>query len=98
VINQHNELIFVVSISVQINLRSNLGGRAARGGATAMVSQGLRFVITLGATSVMARLLKPQDYGLIGMVALVTGFVSMYKDLGLSAATIQRPEISGRSD
>ena len=76
------------------HLRSNLGGRAARGGALAMGSQGLRFVITLGATSVMARLLTPQDYGLIGMVGLVTGFVSMYKDLGLAAATIQRPEIS----
>ncbi len=42
----------------------------------------------------MARLLTPQDYGLIGMVAVVTGFVSMYRDLGLSAATIQRSEIS----
>jgi PST family polysaccharide transporter len=42
----------------------------------------------------MARLLTPHDYGLIGMVALVTGFVSMYKDLGLASATIQRPEIS----
>jgi len=76
------------------HLRSNLGGRAARGGALAISSQTLRFVITLGATSVMARLLSPQDYGLIGMVALVTGFVSMYKDLGLASATIQRPEIN----
>jgi PST family polysaccharide transporter len=42
----------------------------------------------------MARLLTPQDYGLIGMVAFVTGFVAMYKDLGLSAATIQKSEIS----
>ena len=42
----------------------------------------------------MARLLTPQDYGLIGMVAIVTAFVSTYKDLGLAAATIQRPEIT----
>src|SRR6185437_15205101 len=42
----------------------------------------------------MARLLTPADYGLIGMVAFVTGFVAMYKDLGLSAATIQRTEIT----
>jgi len=60
----------------------------------ALATQGLRFVITLGATSILARLLTPQDYGLIGMVALVTGFVSIYKELGLSAATIQRSEIS----
>lgn len=76
------------------HLKANLGGRAVRGGVIAVVSQGLKFIITIGATSVMARLLTPQDYGLIGMVAFVTGFVSMYKDLGLSAATIQRSEIS----
>src|SRR4026207_1476252 len=76
------------------HVKSNLAGRTARGGAVAIVSQGLKFAITIVATSVMARLLTPNDYGLIGMVAFVTGFVSMYKDLGLSAATIQRSEIS----
>ena len=76
------------------HLRVNLGGRTARGGVVAIVSQGLKFVITIGATSVMARLLTPADYGLIGMVAFVTGFVAMYKDLGLSTATIQNREIS----
>ncbi len=76
------------------HLKVNLGGRAARGGAVAITSQGLKFIVTLAATSVMARLLTPQDYGLVGMVAVVTGFVSMYKDLGLAAATIQRPEIT----
>jgi O-antigen/teichoic acid export membrane protein len=76
------------------HLKVNLGGRAARGGVVAITSQGLKFIIMLTATSVMARLLTPQDYGLIGMVAVVTGFVSMYKDLGLSAATIQKSEIN----
>jgi len=76
------------------HLKINLGGRAARGGAITIVSQALKFLITIAATSIMARLLTPQDYGLVGMVAFVTGFVSMYKDLGLSAATIQRSEIS----
>ena len=76
------------------HLKINLGGRAARGGVVAITSQGLKFIVTLAATSVMARLLTPQDYGLIGMVAFVTGFVSMYKDLGLSAATIQKSEIN----
>jgi PST family polysaccharide transporter len=76
------------------HLRVNLGGRTVRGGAVAITTQALKFIITIGATSVLARLLTPQDYGLIGMVAFVTAFVSLYKDLGLGAATIQRPEIS----
>ena len=43
---------------------------------------------------VLGRLLQPADYGLIGMVVVVTGFVSMFKDLGLSAATVQREDIT----
>jgi O-antigen/teichoic acid export membrane protein len=76
------------------HLKTNLGGRTARGGTLAVATQALKFFLTIGATSVMARLLSPQDYGLIGMVAFVTAFVSTYKDLGLAAATIQRPEIT----
>jgi PST family polysaccharide transporter len=76
------------------HLHKNLGGRTARGGALAVSSQAFKFLITIGATAVMARLLTPQDYGLIGMVAFVTSFLSTYKDLGLAAATIQRPEVS----
>ena len=76
------------------HLRTNLSARAARGAAVAVTTQALKFLISLVATSVMARLLTPQDYGLIGMVAFVTGFVAMYKDLGLSVATIQKSEIS----
>jgi len=76
------------------HLHKNLGGRTARGGALAISSQALKFLITMGASAVLSRLLTPQDYGLIGMVAFVTAFLSTYKDLGLAAATIQRPEIS----
>jgi len=75
-------------------LKADLGVRTARGSAVAVGSQGLRFVIGIIVTAVLARLLTPQDYGLVGMVAVVTGFVSMFKDLGLSAATIQRAEIN----
>jgi O-antigen/teichoic acid export membrane protein len=76
------------------HLKTDLALRTARGGAVTIASQGLTFVISLGATAVMARLLSPQDYGLIGMVAVFTNFVAMFKDMGLSAATIQRAEIN----
>jgi PST family polysaccharide transporter len=76
------------------HLRVDLGARAARGGAVTITTQATRFFITIAATSVMARLLTPQDYGLIGMVAVVMGFVSIYKDLGLTSATIQKKEIT----
>lgn len=48
----------------------------------------------MGATVILARLLTPRDYGLIGMVTVVTGFLAMFKDIGLSQATVQRAELS----
>lgn len=76
------------------HLKANLGGRTARGGAITMTSHVLKFVITLVATIFMARLLTPADYGLIGMVIVFTNYMTMFKDMGLSLATVQRPEIS----
>ena len=75
-------------------LQAGLGTRTARGGAITFASQGFKFFASLGTTMVLGRLLRPSDYGLIGMVVVVTGFVSMFKDLGLSAATVQREAIT----
>ena len=61
-----------------------------------MASHGVKFAIGIVATAILARLLSPQDYGLIGMVAVATNFVAMFKDLGLSHATVQRAEISSQ--
>jgi PST family polysaccharide transporter len=75
-------------------LKSNLGRRTARGGALTITTQGIKFVFSTGTTVVLARLLTPQDYGLIGMVAVVTGFISLFRDLGLSQATVQKEKIN----
>lgn len=76
------------------HLKSDLKGRSARGGMVTFVAQALKFVLSMAGTVILARLLTPQDYGLIGMVAVVTGFISLFKDLGLSTATIQKAEIN----
>lgn len=76
------------------HLRSNLAARSVRGGAVTLGAQVFRFVISVGSTAVLARLLVPKDFGLIGMAAAVTGFISMFRDLGLSQATIQREEVT----
>lgn len=43
---------------------------------------------------VLARLLDPKDFGLVGMVTAVTGVFNIFKDAGLSLVTIQRPTIT----
>jgi O-antigen/teichoic acid export membrane protein len=76
------------------HLKTNLKQRSVRGGAVTIVAQASKFILKFGSTAILARLLSPDDYGLIGMATVVVGFVEYFKDLGLSTATIQRAEIN----
>jgi O-antigen/teichoic acid export membrane protein len=76
------------------HLNADLRGRSLRGGVVNLSSQGAQFFIQTTATVVLARLLTPADFGLVAMVATVTGLGQAFADLGLSEATIQRKDIS----
>jgi O-antigen/teichoic acid export membrane protein len=75
------------------HIKGDLKRRTVRGGAVAFGSQLIRQALTVGSTAILARLLTPADTGLIAMVTVITGFVALFNDLGLSAATVQRAEI-----
>lgn len=74
--------------------RIGLKRRSVRGGFAAGLSHGLKFLIQLGATAVLARLLSPHDFGLVAMTAVISGFIIMFADAGLSVATIQREDLN----
>ena len=76
------------------HLKNDLKQRSVRGGAVTIIAQASKFALKFGSTAVLARLLVPEDYGLIGMATVVIGFVEYFKDLGLSTATIQKAEIN----
>jgi PST family polysaccharide transporter len=76
------------------HLKDDLKGRAVRGGAVTLTSQAIKFALQLASTMILARLLTPADYGLVAMVAVVIVFAEMFKDMGLTLATIQRSEIT----
>jgi O-antigen/teichoic acid export membrane protein len=71
------------------HLQSDLAGRSTRGGAVTLSAQVFKFVFSTVATIVLARMLTPEDYGLIGMVAILINFVGMFQYLGLSTATVK---------
>jgi PST family polysaccharide transporter len=75
------------------HLMADLGRRAASGGAIAVGAQLVKMGLQLMTAAILARLLEPEDFGLVAMAATVTIFVSLFTDLGLSTATIQRREI-----
>lgn len=76
------------------HLQADLKGRSVRGGLLNLTSQGVQFLIQFISTVVLARLLTPADFGLVAMVATVTGLGQAFADLGLSEATIQRKDIN----
>jgi O-antigen/teichoic acid export membrane protein len=57
-----------------------------------VVKQASQFLIT----AVLARLLAPTDFGLIGMAAVFVNFVSIFNEFGLSAALIQKKDAEQR--
>lgn len=71
-------------------LRERIAQRAARGALALAVAKPVKAVLTLGSIAVLARLLTPADFGLVAMVAVVTRFIDVFRDAGLSTATIQR--------
>ena len=73
---------------------SSLGSRAARGAAVTVGAQGIRMVLQIATISILARLLSPEDYGLLAMVLVVIGIGEMVRDFGLSTAAIRAPSLS----
>lgn len=72
------------------SLRRSVGrGALATGGA-----QGVRLACQFASVIVMSRLLAPEDFGIVAMVAPVMGFVGLFQDLGLMQATVQKKRIT----
>lgn len=76
------------------HLSGDLRKRAVSGAVVTAAAQAAKFVINLLSAIVLARLLMPEDFGLVAMVTTVTGFLRVFKDAGLSTATIQKAEIT----
>ncbi len=74
-------------------IAKDLASKSVRGGIVTVGSTVAMFVINVARTVVLARLLTPSDFGLIGMVAVFINFASMFKDAGLSIATVQKDNI-----
>lgn len=65
-----------------------------RGGTFTLASQGVITVVQLTSTVVLARLLLPEDYGMVAMVTALTSFAGLFRDMGLSPAAVQSKTLS----
>ena len=72
----------------------DLKERVIRGGLAKIGTQVANLALRLGSLMILARLLEPKDFGLVAMVTAISGGLSLFKDAGLSMATVQRDSIS----
>lgn len=80
------------SLDVSKNLRKN----SVRGASFMSFARIGGLVLRLGSTAILARMLSKGDFGIFGMTAVFSNFLAIFMDVGLSQATIQRPEINHR--
>lgn len=58
------------------------------------LSTGIVTALQLVQLAVLARLLKPSDFGLMAMATVIIGFAQTYSDMGISAAIVHRQEVN----
>lgn len=71
-----------------MNIKKNIIGGVFWTTIEAVINRGFSFIIQM----ILARLLLPQDYGLVGMAVVFISFLEVFNDLGMSAALVQRKE------
>jgi PST family polysaccharide transporter len=76
------------------HLVSDLRGRAISGAVVTTGAQIVKLVLTLGSTVILARMLAPQDFGLVAIAATGLGLCRSFKEGGLATATVQSAEIT----
>jgi len=72
----------------------DLKRRVVRGAGFTFLATALRVLLTVGSTAILARLLTPEDYGLVGLASIVTELTAALTNVGLSAILIQRSRLS----
>lgn len=75
-------------------MASTLARAAARGAYFTLAAQLARIILQLLSVVVLARILSPHDYGLLAIVLVVVGLGEIFRDFGLTSASIQAPELS----
>ena len=60
------------------------------------MGKGAAKLISFVNTLILARLLTPEDYGLMAIVMVIVGFIGFFNEIGLGAAIKHRAEISAQ--
>ncbi|MCF6736934.1 lipopolysaccharide biosynthesis protein [Blastococcus sp. KM273129] len=67
---------------------------ASRGAVVSLGGQMARALLQVVGIVVLARLLSPEDYGVVAIVAVIVGIGELFRDFGLSTAAVQASTLS----
>jgi O-antigen/teichoic acid export membrane protein len=76
------------------HLRTGIKTRTLSGAIASTGAQAGQLLLILSYNAILARLVSPHDFGLVAMAMVVAGFLQVFKEAGLSTATIQREDIT----
>lgn len=82
----------VTSSSTSVSDDQPLGRRAARGGAVQILGYALGRLPVLVATLVVARILAPDEFGVVAFALIIVGFLEAIHDLGVGQAIVYLPD------
>ena len=79
------------------HLKVGLKGKAMRGAGITLFASGSSFFVHIFSTVVLARLLTPEDFGLIAMVTAFSLLLQNFGVNGFSEAIIQKNDLNHRT-
>lgn len=74
-------------------LRADLGGTSVRSGFIQIGAQSIQLALNFGSGMALARLLVPEDFGLLAMVSSLTALVIAANDFGFAMAAVHREQV-----
>jgi PST family polysaccharide transporter len=83
-------------MSARFTGTSDIGGSASRGVWTTATGQVVAIATQLLSVVVLARLLSPEDYGLLAMVTAIVVIGEVIREFGLANAAIQAPTLTAQ--
>ncbi|NVO57337.1 lipopolysaccharide biosynthesis protein [Rhodobacteraceae bacterium B1Z28] len=80
--------------AVETAAQDTYGGTVVRGSLYTGLSQCVAVGCQIGSVLILSRLLMPADFGLIAMIGPIIAFLSLFKEMGLLQAVIQKQTLT----
>ena len=78
---------------METHTTKGIGKIALQGGLKMLVSQGVKLFVQIASIVVLARLVTPEDFGLVAFLTSIFAFVGLFSEFGLTMAIVQKEQI-----